>query len=196
MAFTRILVVCVRMRYMRLRVSGAEASATDDGSAHAPPLNDLHDDGQDPDLVFMNVHMNNMTAKKAIKNAAHRVRDLWDVIAAAILRHKVRLLVGDFNMALWCVIPELRARGFQANLLAWYPWQVEGSEMVHLDSCAIIAIGPLVGAHRLFDPTLVGVSCDHKNLSLPNWLNTMEHYKDEEGDEDKLRPWPVSKFHI
>ena len=195
MAFTRILVVCVRMRYMRLRVSGAEASATDEGSAHAPPLNDLHDDGQDPDLVFMNVHMNNMTAKKAIKKAALRVRDLWDVIAAAILRHKVRFLVGDFNMALWTVVPELRARGFQANLIAWYPWKVDGSEMVHMDSCAIIAIGPLMGAHRLWDPTLLGVKCDHDNLTLPSWSNTMEHYKDEEeGDEDIIRPWPLSRF--
>ena len=37
----------------------------------------------------------------------------------------VDLLLGDFNMSLWKVVPELRQRDVPARLLAWYPWAAD-----------------------------------------------------------------------
>jgi hypothetical protein len=51
----------------------------------------------------------------------------------------VKVLMGDFNMALFLVIPELRSRGVTIDLAAWYPWKsAEGVQMA--DSCGIFFI--------------------------------------------------------
>ena len=45
-------------------------------------------------------------------------------------------------MALTRVVPELRSRGVQAALCAWYPyWNSMGLEKFHMDSCGIFVIG-------------------------------------------------------
>eukprot|EP00959_Pyramimonas_sp_CCMP1952_P228768 4783376-Pyramimonas_sp.AAC.1 len=48
-------------------------------------------------------------------------------------------------MALFLVVPELRARGFQINMAAWYPWQQQHERFVRADSCGIFRIGPCEG---------------------------------------------------
>ena len=53
-----------------------------------------------------------------------------------IQEYDVKVLMGDFNMALFRVIPELRSRGVTIDLAAWYPWKsAEGVQMA--DSCGI-----------------------------------------------------------
>ena len=44
---------------------------------------------------------------------------VWNEVARHIVQFGVRVLTGDFNMALWSTVVELRARGLQANLAAW-----------------------------------------------------------------------------
>ena len=77
-----------------------------------------------------------------------------------IVKYKVRFLVGDFNLALWVVIPEMRARGMQINLLAWQPWKVEGAESgtsVRCDTCGIFAIGGITSIKWSFDCSVLDV---------------------------------------
>ena len=91
-----------------------------------------------------------------IHDAARSWKGLWDNLAKLIRDLKVRFFTGDFNMALWCVIVELRVRGFQANLAAWYPWMLEGESCVRMDSCCIVVIGPCNGVWMLYDPSDLG----------------------------------------
>ena len=39
------------------------------------------------------------------------------------MEHEVDVLMGDFNMSFFRVIPELRSRGATIDLAAWYPWK-------------------------------------------------------------------------
>ena len=73
-------------------------------------------------LPVDNVHMHSRTAKKETKNAKEVTKGFWDLLASYLLKYGVRLLAGDFNMSFLSVIAELRARGFQINLAAWYPF--------------------------------------------------------------------------
>ena len=55
--------------------------------------------------------------------------------------------MGDFNMSLFRVIPELRSRGAVLDLGAWYPWKsLEGEPMS--DSCDIFFVN-LPGMYTL-----------------------------------------------
>ena len=70
--------------------------------------------------------------------------------------------MGDFNMCLFRVIPELRSRGTTIDLAAWYPWRsLEGEPMS--DSCGIFFIDrPGVytlakGIHDLHDRDRAGI---------------------------------------
>ena len=38
--------------------------------------------------------------------------------------YRVKVIMGDFIMPLFWVIPELRSRGATVDLGAWYPWKV------------------------------------------------------------------------
>ena len=81
------------------------------------------------------------------------LKSFWDELAQHIRDFRVRVLTGDFNMAMWCVVVELRARGVQANLAAWYPWKKQSETCVRMDSCCILVIGPCEGARKLYDPS-------------------------------------------
>ena len=60
---------------------------------------------------------------------------------------EVQVLMGDFNMSLFRVIPELRSRGAVIDLGAWYPWKsLEGEPMS--DSCGIFFVN-LPGVYTL-----------------------------------------------
>ena len=71
--------------------------------------------------VAMVVHMHNELANLILgPDKLDAFGDwLWDKID----RFTVQVLIGDFNMSLFRVIPELRSRGAVIDLGAWYPWQ-------------------------------------------------------------------------
>ena len=61
----------------------------------------------------------------------------WDYLARTS-KH-VDVLMGDFGVALFCVIPELRSRGVTIDLAAWFPWKrVDGTPCA--DTCGIFFI--------------------------------------------------------
>ena len=102
----------------------------------------------------------------------------WDVLANHMAEFRPSFLCGDFNMALFCVIPELRARGFQINLAAWNCWQKEEETSVRADSCAIFRIGPCQGIRMCFDASVFGLV----SPTLPaNCSMVMETVRDDEG---------------
>jgi hypothetical protein len=60
-------------------------------------------------VVVCNVHMHHLTAKRASGFAeAHNA--FCQELAAMIVKHRVRILGGDFNMSLWVVARALRGR--------------------------------------------------------------------------------------
>ncbi len=63
-----------------------------------------------------------------------KLRAFWPWLADKILRYNVSVLMGDFNMSLFMVVPELRSRGATVDLAAWHPWKApDGTPMS--DSC-------------------------------------------------------------
>ena len=54
--------------------------------------------------------------------------------------HEVQVLMGDFNMSLFRVVPELRSHGIQATLISWFPWRTAESGEVMADSCGIFSL--------------------------------------------------------
>ena len=63
----------------------------------------------------------------------------WPRLADYMHKHRVHVLMGDFNMSLWKVVPELRSRGVPAHLAAWYPWLTETGAPA-ADSCGIFML--------------------------------------------------------
>ena len=64
---------------------------------------------------------------------------------------KFDILMGDFNMSLFKVIPELRSRGVVIDLLAYYPW-TEGDKK-GFDSCGIFAVDKVSTTRLAYDVT-------------------------------------------
>ena len=138
-------------------------------------------------VVIMTVHFNAMTAKKAINEGATAFKGFFDDLAMNIIIDEVRFLTGDFSMALWHVIVELRARGFQANLAAWYPWRLESESCVRMDSCCIVVIGPCRGAKLLYDPSDLNEGCGLVAQPLPrNWEKVVRTRKDSKGRDVEI----------
>ena len=91
----------------------------------------------------MGVHGHYHTTKLKLSNTLH---DNWrERIKDCIVEHKVNFLVGDFNMSLTQVVPQLRKRGLAIDTCSWYPWlhtdHSEGGYCLGMDSCAIFYIG-------------------------------------------------------
>ena len=87
--------------------------------------------------VAMVVHMHNELANLVLGNT--KLEAFGDFLWEKIDRFKVQVLMGDFNMSLFRVIPELRSRGAVIDLGAWYPWEsLEGKPMS--DSCGILFV--------------------------------------------------------
>ena len=74
-----------------------------------------------------------------------------------MVKYGARFLIGDFNMAFFCVIVELRARGFQINMAAWYPFYMLVQRDMRADSCGIFCIGPWTGVRLIYDCALFGI---------------------------------------
>ena len=81
--------------------------------------------GDQDTITFMCVHLNHITAKKEISEGSQSLKRSWDEIVGDIIKDGVRIVSGDLNMQLFSAVAELRARGLQANLAAWYPWEMQ-----------------------------------------------------------------------
>ena len=54
-------------------------------------------------------------------------------LAAEIKQYGVHVRMGDFNMALFRVVPELRSHGIEAILVSWFPWRAEETHEIMVD---------------------------------------------------------------
>ena len=96
------MIVSLKMRHVRIRGSGDHNAAARD----------------EDELRIANVHLHCRTAKRDTLGGGNAAKKWWDILARYLAEFSPRYLCGDFNMALFCVVPELRARGFQINLAA------------------------------------------------------------------------------
>ena len=83
------------------------------------------------------------------------MKKFWDELAEAIMVFQVRIFGGDFNMALFCVIPEMRARGILVNIAAWFPWKSMPVGSTKIDSMGIFIVGPCQGCRKIFDASSI-----------------------------------------
>ena len=85
----------------------------------------------------MVVHMHNNLANARF--GTQKLARYWDWLWDKIQRFEVQVLMGDFNMSFFRVIPELRSRGAVVDMGAWYPWKsLEGEPMSY--SCGIMFV--------------------------------------------------------
>ena len=69
----------------------------------------------------MVVHMHNSTVTKNEKVARY-----WTLMAGLLRKHDVKILAGDFNMAMLTVLMKFRARGFCINAVAIHASKKDG----------------------------------------------------------------------
>ena len=75
--------------------------------------------------------------------------EFWGWLAEKIRTHDVKVVMGDFNMSLFGVIPELRSRGVEIDLCAWYPWKASSNGERMSDSCGIFFVN-MPGEYTLY----------------------------------------------
>ena len=139
-----------------------------------------------PDILpVANVHMHCRTAKKQTKAGADTYKRFWDLLANYVLQYGVRIMAGDFNMSFLCVVAEMRARGFQINLAAWYPFYMGYQEEMFVDSCGVFVIGPWQGVRLCYDCSWLDIVAPErtKNNSM-----VMEIIRDAADKEVERRP--------
>ncbi|MDA8609573.1 hypothetical protein N9L19_01505 [bacterium] len=103
-------------------------------------------DAEDLDEInIANAHMHFRTAERELNSGAAAYKRFWDVLAKCMAEFRPTFFCGDFNMALFELTLELRARGFQISLAAWYCWQNDLEAHVRADSFAIVRIGHCQG---------------------------------------------------
>jgi len=68
--------------------------------------------------------------------------EFWPWLADELKQHQVHVLMGDFNMSLFRVVPELRSRGVEAKLVSWFPWRSQETNEIMVDSCGIFVLVP------------------------------------------------------
>ena len=174
-AVSRIMIASVKMRYFRIRGGGADGD----------------EDEECDEIKIANAHLNFRTAKRDLQGGAIAYKRFWDLLAQYMATWRPTVLCGDFNMALFAVVPELRARGFEINLAAWYCWQNDYEEHVRADSCGIFRIGPCQGIRMCFDASVFGL----QSANLPaNCSMVMEIVRDDEGKEIGKRPFAVPRL--
>ena len=150
--------------------------------------------GEQDTITFMCVHLNHMTAKKEISNGSRSLKSFWDEIVEDIIKHGVRIFTGDFNMQLFSAVAELRARGLQANLAAWYPWINHLETVPRIDSCAIILIGPCEGIRMTYDCSVLGINAPERPSRA--WRNMELVTADDKGREIARVPFEIRTFSL
>lgn len=93
-------------------------------------------------MTVLNTHMHFMTAKNSSGGGFKKAHNtFWTLLASWIKEHDVRVLAGDFNMALWLVVPRLAEHGIHMQYVASYAWESLESPAVHVDSCGVFVRG-------------------------------------------------------
>ena len=95
------------------------------------------------EIVCAVAHLHNKVANND-KGFRKQQREYWARLHRVLVEHKVDVLMGDFNMSLWKVVPELREMGLDIVLVSWYPWKSEHGEAC-CDSCGIFIVGKAPG---------------------------------------------------
>ena len=144
-------------------------------------------------LTVANVHVHSRTAKKECNEGASAYKAFWDELAFHLVQYGARILIGDFNMAFFCVIVELRGRGFQINMAAWYPFYMKVKRQMRAESCGIFSIGPLTGVRLIYD---CGVFDIPPPPRTPNNSMVMEELKDEHGKVMSMEPYKTHEYVI
>ena len=134
----------------------------------------------------MVVHMHNDLANNVF--GPKNLNAYWDWLSQKIQQCKVQVVMGDFNMSLFRVIPELRSRGAVIDLGAWYPWKsLEGEPMS--DSCGIFFVN-LPGVYTL-NKNLADIH-DRDHTGVLKWVDQVEDVIEDgvEDVEDGVAPFP------
>ena len=132
------------------------------------------------EITIKCIHMHNVLANGIWKS---KLVEFWDWCYCLIAKHEVNVLLGDFNMSLFRVIPELRQRNVVIDLAAWHPWQTSVGLMC-ADSCGIFFIAK-PGVYSL----IYGRQFLHKEVPcglLMEW----------DAARRALEDWPYSFYHI
>lgn len=95
--------------------------------------------------VVMVVHINNNVANLGVNSPKVTAHLEW--LADKIMKYKVQIMMGDFNMLLFHCVAFFRGLGIVLDVCAWYPWKdLKGTPFS--DSCAIFAVN-LPGEYQL-----------------------------------------------
>ena len=123
----------------------------------------------------------------------------WPILAQQMTFYDVHVLMGDFNMSLFRVVPELRCYGFQPTLVSWFPWKTEDTGEFMADSCGIFTLMPAVT-----EPSVqADIWCHGVFSVLPQFQKyagpgqTIQRYLPRKGDgpkkvKDSVEPLPMT----
>ena len=79
--------------------------------------------------------------EKTNTRSAKHYKDLFDLLARGIFQYQQRLLCMDASMALWAVVPELRARGFLVTMVSFFPSMNYLGKVTCSDTLGVFIIG-------------------------------------------------------
>ena len=127
-------------------------------------------------------------------------QEFWLDLVSQIQKYEVQVLMGDFNMSLFRVVPELRSNGVHATLISWFPWKAEDTGEVMVDSCGIFS---LTKHTETVPSVLPNIWADDIKRLLPQLRKnagpgqTLETYLPKEVDgskkiHDSLEPLPMT----
>ena len=72
--------------------------------------------GQTHNVMVMHLHHH-----MANNHWPSKLTEFWSWLAEKLREYNVKVMMGDFNMALFEVVPQLRSRGVGIDMVAWYP---------------------------------------------------------------------------
>ncbi len=86
----------------------------------------------------MVVHMHNDFANRKLRPS--ELPAWYDKLRGMLVRYEVKVVMGDFNMWLFRIIPEMRQRGLTVDLGAWLPWKGLPRGLSMADSTGIVMV--------------------------------------------------------
>ena len=134
--------------------------------------------------VAMVVHLHFQTAKNMPGFSTAKSR-FFDWMRAAIRKYDVKIVMGDFNMALFQVVPELRkVPDLDVDLGAFFPWKTFDGDPA-CDSCGIFTV-QLPGLYHL------ATNMDRLNRTINTEYSLFIHAKDkfQKTTKDDGHGWP------
>ena len=143
-------------------------------------------------------HLHFQVANKN-KGFKQKHKDFWPWLADMMRYHRVHVLMGDFNMSLFRVVPELRCYGFQPTLVSWFPWKTEDTGEFMADSCGIFTLMPAVTEPSvqadIWFHGVWGVLPHFQKYAGPG--QTIQRYLPRKGDgpkkvKDSVEPQPMT----